>query len=78
VRTGAALQIAIEACWSRKGVWQRIFAAISHDDDFEYLIIGSTIIRAYQHASGAKGGVAELSDKIMLNIKGMRARSDSI
>ena len=43
--------------WSRKGVWQRIFAAMSDDPDFEYLIIDSTIVRAHQHASGAKRGL---------------------
>ena len=43
--------------WSRKGVWQRIFEAMSKDSDFEYLIIDSTIVRAHQHASGAKGGL---------------------
>src|SRR5690606_13668168 len=40
--------------WSHKGVWWRIFAARSDDPDFEYLIVDSTIIRAHQHASGAK------------------------
>ena len=44
--------------WSRKGVWQRLFEAMSDDPDFEYLIIDSTIVRAHQHASGAKGGLA--------------------
>ena len=44
--------------WSRKSVWQRMFAAMSDDPDFEYLIIDSTIVRAHQHASGAKGGLA--------------------
>ena len=44
--------------WSRKGVWQRIFDALSTDPDFEYLILDSTIVRAHQHASGAqKGGL---------------------
>ena len=43
--------------WSQKGVWQHIFDAMSDDPDFEYLIIDSTIIRAHQHASGAKGGL---------------------
>jgi putative transposase len=42
--------------WSRKGVWWRIFAALSDDPDFEYLIVDSTIIRAHQHAAGAKKG----------------------
>ena len=43
--------------WSRKGVWWRIFEAMSTDPDFEYLIVDSTIIRAHQHASGAKRGL---------------------
>lgn len=42
--------------WSAKGVWWRIFAAMADDPDFEYLIVDSTIIRAHQHASGAKRG----------------------
>jgi putative transposase len=42
--------------WSEKGVWHRIFAATSDDPDFEYLIVDSTIIRAQQHAAGAKKG----------------------
>ena len=43
--------------WSASGVWDRIFAALSDDPDFEYLIIDSTIVRAHQHAAGAKGGL---------------------
>jgi transposase len=42
--------------WSRKGVWHRIFEAMANDPDFEYLIVDSTIIRAHQHAAGAKKG----------------------
>jgi len=42
--------------WSAKQVWWRIFAALSDDPDFEYLIIDSTIVRAHQHAAGAKKG----------------------
>ena len=43
--------------WSAKGVWQRIFAAMADDPDFEYLIVDSTIVRAHQHAAGAKRGL---------------------
>ena len=40
---------------SRGGrVWWRIFEAMSDDPDFEYLIVDSTIVRAHQHAAGAK------------------------
>ena len=44
--------------WSEKGIWHRIFAAMADDPDFEYLIIDSTIVRAHQHAAGAKKGLA--------------------
>lgn len=40
--------------WSMKGVWHRIFEAMSDDPDFEYLIVDSTIVRAHQHAAEAK------------------------
>jgi len=43
--------------WSAKGVWLRIFEALVDDPDFEYLIVNSMIVRAHQHASGAKGGL---------------------
>jgi len=32
---------------SRKGVWWRIFATMSDDPDFEYLIVDPTIVRAH-------------------------------
>ena len=43
--------------WSAKDIWHRIFAAVSDDPDVKYLIVDSTIIRAHQHAAGAKGGL---------------------
>lgn len=43
--------------WSAKGIWHRIFAAMAEDPDFEYLILDSTIVRAHQHAAGAKKGL---------------------
>ena len=42
--------------WAKRGVWERIFNALVENPDFEYLIIDSTIVRAHQHAAGAKGG----------------------
>lgn len=41
--------------WSRKGVWERVFMALSEDADNEYAMIDSTIVRAHQHSAGAKG-----------------------
>ena len=43
--------------WSKSGTWHAMFAALADDPDFEYLIIDSTIVRAHQHATGAKGGL---------------------
>ena len=43
--------------WAAKGVRERLFAAMSDDPDFEYLILDSTIVRAHQRADGAKGGL---------------------
>ena len=42
------------ARWRDTGVWQRILAAVSRDPDMEELMIDSTIVRAHQHAAGAK------------------------
>src|ERR1700728_326485 len=42
--------------WSRKGVWERVFRELQ-DDDLEWLLLDSTVIRAHQHAAGAKKGV---------------------
>jgi transposase len=39
--------------WARKGVWRRLFDHFQ-DPDLEWLILDSTIIRAHQHAAGAR------------------------
>ena len=49
--------------WSRTGVWERIFKALSQDPDNEYVMIDSTIVRAHQHSSGAKGGSGKASHR---------------
>ena len=43
--------------WSRTCVWQRVFESLAQDADNEYAMIDSTIVRAHQHSSGAKGGL---------------------
>ena len=42
--------------WSKKGIWQMMFNTLAVNADTEWLMIDSTIIRAHQHAAGAKGG----------------------
>ena len=44
----------------RAGAPWRDFNALAEDPDFEYLIIDSTIVRAHQHAAGAKKGAAKM------------------
>jgi transposase len=41
------------ARWSDKNVWQKIFAVLREDADFEEVYLDSTIVRAHQHAAGA-------------------------
>jgi putative transposase len=43
--------------WSKNGVWHQLFKALVRDPDFSYRIIDSTIVRAHQHAAGAKRGL---------------------
>jgi transposase len=42
--------------WAQSGVWDLVFAALIKDRDNEYLMIDTTIVRAHQHAAGAKKG----------------------
>jgi putative transposase len=41
--------------WAQTKVWERIFQVLVQDEDNEYLMIDSTIVRAHQHAAGARG-----------------------
>jgi transposase len=43
--------------WTLKGVFEKIFNALSDDPDFEYVMIDGTIVRVHQHGTGAKGGL---------------------
>jgi transposase len=39
--------------WSNNGVWEKAFAELAKDADFEQMFLDSTIVRAHQHSSGA-------------------------
>jgi transposase len=43
--------------WAKKGVFERLFAVLSEQPDFEYALIDGTIVSVHQKASGAKGGL---------------------
>ena len=42
--------------WVEAGVLDRIFEALSAEPDMEWLMIDTTIVRAHQHAAGARKG----------------------
>ncbi len=42
--------------WSKSGVWERIFKALSVEAGNEYAMLDLTIVRANQHSAGAKKG----------------------
>ena len=46
--------------WAKRGVWAKLFEALQ-DPDLEWLILDSTIVRAHQHAAGAKKGRTALA-----------------
>ena len=43
--------------WALNGVFERVFATLASDPDFEYALIDGTLIRVHQHGTGAKGGL---------------------
>jgi transposase len=50
--------------WADKGVWLRVFEAL-RDEDLEWLVLDSTIIRAHPAAAGAKkNGTAPAARRI--------------
>ncbi|MGL4824691.1 MAG: IS5 family transposase [Alphaproteobacteria bacterium] len=40
--------------WAKAGVWQMIFNTLASDADTEWVMIDTTLIRAHQHAAGAR------------------------
>jgi transposase len=48
--------------WREAGIWDRVFAAVQQEEDaagamdWDVQSVDSSVIRAHQHAAGAKGG----------------------
>ncbi|HBO92544.1 MULTISPECIES: IS5 family transposase [Spongiibacter] len=40
--------------WSHKGVWTRIFDAVSDDPELKYLMVDGSIVRVHQHGASKK------------------------
>ena len=44
--------------WTKAGVFERIFDAVSDDPDMEFAMVDATIVPVHRHGHGAKGGLA--------------------
>jgi transposase len=42
--------------WCKRGVWGQVLEALGGNDELSNLLLDSTVVRAHQHAAGAKGG----------------------
>ena len=51
--------------WVKRGVLACLFKALSQDGDFEWLSVDATVIRAHQHASGARKEKGGLMPKVL-------------
>lgn len=40
--------------WSKTGVWKKVFEMLDEDDNNEYAMIDSTIVRVHQHSTDTK------------------------
>lgn len=40
--------------WAKSGIFDSIFRILSEDADMEFLLMDGTIVKAHQHAAGAK------------------------
>jgi transposase len=40
--------------WAARGVWKQVLEHLCQDADNEYAMIDATIVRAHQHAAGAR------------------------
>lgn len=42
--------------WMRKGIFRRMFDALSDEPDLEYAMLDGTVVKVHRHGQGAKGG----------------------
>jgi transposase len=40
--------------WSKAGIFDKMLSVLSEDADMEFLLLDGSIVKAHQHASGAK------------------------
>jgi transposase len=65
--------------WRKQGIWDRIFAELQaqadQDGDLDWTIhfVDSTVVRAHQHAAGAKGGAQPPKPSVALKVASQRS-----
>ncbi|MDO9819664.1 IS5/IS1182 family transposase, partial [Glaesserella parasuis] len=72
--------------WSKKGVWQEVLKSFRQHIDSEWIFINRSVIKAYQHSTGASGqnlqaigkSVAGNSTKIHLAVDSCRNPIDFV
>jgi transposase len=60
--------------WARKGIWEKLFGHFQ-DEDLEWLLLDSTIIRAHPHAAGAKKKVTAAAGRTRKRLAAVGAGS---
>ena len=54
--------------WAKKGVWDRIFQALSGEPDLEHLMIDGSIVRVHQHGASKKtSGTSSLKARAVVD-----------
>jgi putative transposase len=64
--------------WCKRGVWGRVLEAVGEDREVSNLLLDSTIIRAHQHAAGAKGGKTPKRWDVPVGASAPRSTSRSV
>jgi putative transposase len=54
--------------WCKNGVWKRLIEVLGGDPDLEHLLLDSSVVRAHQHAAGAKGGPAAERSAVLVAV----------
>ena len=47
--------------WRDKGIWEKLFALIIEEPDYEWLMIDASHVKVHPHAAGAQGGNQAMS-----------------